>query len=289
MRWEDTRVHRGFVLVVAICLFGAADANGQTVLTANELRVPSGETYTIDSDHLSMRVERWVMEDNSTIKIPSDVCGEERCTWTIHADTAEIGSGVQILGRGSRGHDCDSRGSPGANAGGRGNAGGNGGPGCHGERGDNGVNVVLSIGLVSFGNLLIDVRGGPGGDGAQGGRGGNGSRGGCSCVCRGGRGGDGGPGGRAGSGGDGGNINLSYWMPSVGFVHRGSLLSEIGGGDSGIPGKGGARGIGGGGSGECGPWPHWRFGGGAHGSQGSSGATGSNGLPGNVATREIQS
>ena len=248
-----------------------------------ELRVQAGDTLTIGQDRLNLRVNNWVMEDNSTIRIPSDVGGEEDCAWVIKATTATFGSDVRILGVGEKGLDGGHRGGAGADAPGRGNNGGHGGEGNGGLPGGNGVNIDITMGLASIGALLIDVRGGDGGNGADGGPGGSGSRGGCSCNCDGGRGGNGGRGGAAGPGGDAGNIQVSYWIAASEPVVTGpgqGFRTNVQGGRPGTPGNGGARGSGGGGSGDCGPWPHWRHGGGSDGGNGAPGAepsTGENG------------
>ena len=268
------------VVIFAIRMIGS-EATAFVIL--EELRVQAGDTLTIGPDSLNLRVNEWVMEDRSTISIPSDVCGEDDCTWVVEATMATFGSDVRIVGVGVDGMDGGRPGDAGADAGGRGNRGGNGREGNAGLPGGNGVNVDITMGLVSIGNLLIDVSGGEGGQGANGGSGGAGSRGGCSCICDGGRGGNGGRGGAAGSGGDAGNIRVSYWIaasepivtgPSQGFQ------TNVHGGRPGTPGNGGRRGSGGGGSGECGPWPHWRHGGGSRGNKGSFGAKSSSGEDG---------
>ena len=252
-----------------------------------ELHVPAGGTLTISSDHLNMRVDHWMMEDGSTITIPSNVCGEEDCTWVIRAKTAVFGSNVRILGVGQKGLSGDSPGSTGAHATKSGGNGGHGGAGSKGLPGKSGVNIDITMGLASIGDLLIDVGGGDGGNGADGGAGGSGGQGGCSCNCDGGRGGNGGPGGPAGPGGDAGNIRLSYWMVSSEPVITGPGLgfrTNVQGGRPGKPGNGGARGSGGGGSGNCGPWPYWTHGGG---SNGGKGATGAESIPGNDGSATI--
>ena len=270
----------------AFCL--VAGPLGMEAQGPSELRVRSGETLTIDTGSLAVRVDTWVMEDNSTIEIPPDVCGRPDCTWTIHADNAVFGSGVRILGVGRHGSHGTQAGASGADAPGRGNDGGLGGAGSHGEDGGHGVSVTISMGIASLQDLLIDVRGGDGGNGVTGGSGGHGSRGGCTCNCRGGRGGNGGPGGRAGSGGNGGNIAIDYWRTSAGPVGFGDLRHNVDPGDAGSRGQGGSPGAGGGGSGNCGIWPYYRRGGGASGSWGEPGASGSPGISGDFRITERQ-
>ena len=142
-----------------------------------------------------------------------------------------------------------------------------------------GVDINITMGLLSFGDLLIDVQGGRGGNGASGGDGGHGTRGSCSRNCRGGRGGDGGRGGNAGAGGDGGNISIAYWLPSVGPavvepVEGLNFVAMTQGGSAGNPGRGGRFGRGGGSSGTCGVWPaEWRRGGGGSGRPGGGGSS----------------
>ena len=278
----------GIVLAAVLAVVTGVEA--QTVPGLEDLHVRTGETLTIGPDRLSIRVDNWEMDDNSTIIIPSGVCGQERCTWRIDAQTATIGSGVRILGGGVNGTNGGSSGHNGSDAGGRCNDGRNGGPGDHGLPGGHGIDVNITMGLLSFGDLLIDVEGGRGGNGAIGGSGGVGTRGSCSSNCRGGRGGDGGQGGKAGAGGDGGNINIAYWLPSVGSpvmepVEGQNLITKTQGGRPGNPGDGGRLGAGGGSSGRCGIWPsYWRRGGGGN---GRPGGIGSVALPGRNGTVEV--
>ena len=278
-------------IAVAIILSGVLGVEAQTVFSAAELRVRSGETLIIDSDQLSIRVENWVMEDNSTIRIPSNVCDGERCAWSITAETARIGSGVRILGSGDQGSNGESPRDRGASARGRCKSGGKGKDGSDGLQGDSGVDVDITTGLLSFGDLLFDVGGGDGGNGATGGNGGNGSRGSCSNLCKGGRGGDGGSGGQAGAGGDGGDITFSYWIVSVGPVTEpvaGQNLRTITeGGSPGGPGASGDRGAGGAGTGDCGIWPYFRRGGGRSGKQGAQGASAHGGANGNISITPV--
>ena len=274
------------IAVVLAAVFGA-DAEAQTVYSAPELRVRSGETLTIDRERLSINVSRWVMEDNSTIKIPSGVCNEEDCAWKIEAGTAHIGSGVRIVANGDHGSNGNSPGRRSANARGRCSPGNRGGPGSNGLPGQRGVDIDINMGLGSFGDLSIDVRGGDGGNGTMGGRGGNGSRGSCSDNCRGGRGGDGGRGGAAGAGGNGGSISVSYWIVSVGPVTepdaRHNLSANTQGGSPGLRGVGGNPGAGGGPSGRCGIWPtYWRRGSDGGGSPGARGSPASKGTDGTI-------
>lgn len=291
-RW--LRISVGAMATIVLCaaaiLFITEIISGPEAVVVEELRVPAGNTLTIGPDRLTLRVNNWVMEDNSTIRIPSDVCGEEDCAWVIQAATATFGSGVRILGVGEKGLDGGRPGGAGANATGRGNNGSHGGEGNGGLPGDNGVNIDITMGLASMGDLLIDVSGGAGGDGADGGPGGSGSRGGCSCNCGGGRGGNGGRGGSAGSGGDAGNIEVSFWLAAPEPVVTGpgqGFQTNVQGGLPGTPGNGGKRGVGGGGSGNCGPWPHWRHGGG---SPGRPGSIGPEAIPGEkgTATRLVE-
>ena len=270
------------VLFIAALLF-AYGIIGSKPSLMEELRVQAGDTLTIGTDLLNLRVDNWVMEDGSTIRIPGDVCGEEDCTWRIQATKATIGSDVRILGVGKNGLDGGRPGGAGSSATGRGNDGGHGGEGNGGLPAGNGVDIDITMGLASIGDLLIDVRGGDGGHGADGGPGGSGTRGGCSCNCDGGRGGNGGRGGAAGPGGDAGNIQVQYWTAASEPIVTGpgqGFRTNVQGGRPGTPGSGGVRGSGGGGSGECGPWPHWRHGGGSNGTKGQAGAESSIGEDG---------
>lgn len=271
-RW----LHIGVVMMatVVLCVAAIILMIGPKPLLEEELLVQAGDTLTIGPERLDLRVNNWVMEDGSTIRIPSDVCGEGDCTWKIQATKATFGSGVRILGVGKKGLAGDSPGPSGAPANKSGGNGGHGGAGSGGLPGGDGIDIDITMGLVSIGDLLIDVRGGDGGNGMDGGPGGPGGQGGCSCSCRGGRGGNGGPGGPAGPGGDAGNIRLSYWIASPEPVTTGpgqGFQTNVQGGRPGTPGNGGARGSGGGGSGNCGVWPYWSRGGGSNGVTGALG------------------
>ena len=163
---------------------------------------------------------------------------------------------------------------------------GHGKHGSDGERGRDGVDVEITMGLLSFGDLEIDVGGGDGGNGTKGGDGGAGSRGSCSDICKGGPGGNGGRGGQAGAGGNGGNISIAYWIVSLGRVagpvEGQNLIAFVKGGSGGRPGDGGKAGRGGAGTGNCGIWPYFRRGSGTSGHRGAKGTEALPGLNGSI-------
>ena len=114
---------------VVLCVAALDLIFGPKPSLEEELLVQAGDTLIIGPDRLNLRVNNWVMEDGSTIRIPSDVCGEGDCTWSIQAKKATFGKDVRILGVGEKGEDGDRPGRLGATATQSGGNGGHGGPG----------------------------------------------------------------------------------------------------------------------------------------------------------------
>ena len=216
--------------------------------------VREGETRVVTPQMRNLKVKRWVMGDGATIRLPLDIG-----SWSVYAEEAQFGSGTSIVGAG--------------------NDGGNGGrDGGAGVRGQNGVNVYLDIGLVSLGELTVDVRGGNGGSGGQGRTGPRVDR--CGTT-----GGFGGPGGVGGDGGDGGSVSVRYWIPSgggVGLAGDGIRVLSTGGtpGVGGEGGRGGSSGCYGGGGRNS--EPYYR-----RGAQGPGGPRGADGFRGVDGTSEL--
>lgn len=251
-------------------------AGSTNVYGQSALRVQEGQTLTLTEER--MFVDEWVMEDNSTLLIDPAIR-----TWAINASRARFGDNTTIAALGLAGTNGRSSQAHGGN-GGECTDGGHGGDGLPGTSGGAGVNIDITMGLLSVTNLIIHVAGGDGSDGGDGANGGQGGRASCGRVCSGQEGGNGGQGGNAGHGGQGGNVKISYWLAgreplSVGGRGGAGLRVNAAGGDPGRPGQGG-RGARGGAGRSCpffvkrgaGPW----------GSNGGEGDMGRPGMEGSV-------
>lgn len=236
-----TRISQLFAILVVAAL---SIFEGTNVVAQSILKVSEGEAYTVTEDQ--MLVDTWVMEDNSRI-----VFEEGITSWNIHAKVARFGKNVRIIGVGSDGNNGNA-GARGRNAG-ECKDGGHATNGDRGEDGETGINVTLTVGLVSVDDLVIDVRGGNGGDGGKGGKGGKGGRASCGRICSGQEGGNGGNGGGAGLGGDGGHVTVHYWVAGQNAISVGLQSDASGaglrvnneGGQAGRPGGAGGGGRGG--------------------------------------------
>lgn len=199
--------------------------------------VASGETRNINTP--TMKYEKFIMKDNSTLIISSE-------TWELNALQSEIGIGCKIVATGESGRN-GKEGRQGKNGkkcekGERGDNGGD------GQKGGNGKNITIKTMFLKLGDLSIQAIGGSSGDGGKGGRGGDGGgkkygRFG-ETNCGGGDGGNGGTGGRAGVGGNGGNINIQYSDAGVNPESKIQVTNSRG--SNGNPGTGGLGGEGGG-------------------------------------------
>ena len=186
------------------------------ILSVPELRVWAGETFRVTPARRNMEVERWIMEDGSTILIEPGV--ED---WTIRAKEARFGSETKLLGVGSDGRE-------------------------NGARGENGVTLKITMGLFENDGLQIDVRGGNGMNGSKGATGRRGRQ--STCVPpRKYPGGPGGPGGRGGDGGNGGAVVIRYSIlydpaQEIAEIHVNNAGGQPGAGGEGGDGPRGARG-----------------------------------------------
>lgn len=251
-------------------------------VAAGNIHVKKGETWRITPDQASLNLDSLTLEDGARIVFVPEVN-----LWQLSADVVRIGESVIIDGSGARGVD----GQPGkqatsAKACQNGEDGGNGGAGGLGEEG---VTLVLNVGIQQIGSLKINTRGGDGGNGGAGTPGQKaGALDGCDLT----HGGEGGDGGRGGDGGNGGQVRLSVAVKgpnlSLDFVEqRISIDSE--GGKGGTAGKGAA-----GGEGSPGRWLSMKtlsgdkkyVAGGNTGKSGKDGDPGQNGRPGVIEIAE---
>lgn len=205
---------------------------------AAELHVAAGEERLVHEP--ALQLERLVLEDGATLRLAP---GLQR--FELHAEQAWIGRDVRVLARGS-----DAPAVPAGRDAGVVKAcadGVAGQPGQPGTVGAAGTDVRISLGLRSFGSLLLDTRGGAG---AAGGAGGTGGAGGKADNCAGGRGGAGGAGGQGGAGGRGGEVELRYWsLSDAGYIpvsnHGPGVQILTAGGVGAAGGAGGVAGAGG--------------------------------------------
>lgn len=207
-------------------------------LQAEALHARAGEEVLIERSVLHL--ERLVLEDGAVLRLAPSISHLQ-----LNAEQAWIGNKVSILARGADGRagreGQDVSGAAACQAGVAGTDGGS------GSRGGDGADLELSLGLRSFGSLLIDTRGGAGG---AGGRGGAGGAGGDSDTCIGAPGGQGGRGGNGGGGGKGGDVSLRYWsLDSAGHIpfsnYGPGIWLETAGGAGAVAGTAGAGGNGG--------------------------------------------
>lgn len=234
------------------------------------LRVKTGQTIKITPKYKKILVDKWIMEDNSTI-----IIGEGVDSWEINASQASFGKNCRIIGRGTNGNN----GNHSRKHGGNGSEcvdGGHGGTGGNGQNGRVGKSIKITMGLVFVTDLIIDTSGGNGGRGGNGGNGGIGGRASCGRVCSGQEGGNGGFGGNGGNGGSSGKVIVNYWIAGSTSIPMGEnsglrVISRAGQG--GIGGNGGVGGRGG--SGKSCP-PFIKRGGGPNGKNGSNGKRGAN-------------
>ena len=279
------RFHIKTVAAVAVAV-STSVLGSQGVFGQSTFIVPSGETREITEEDRQMLVNKWIMEDSSTVIIRQGIT-----KWTINALEASFGKNTRIIGTGTLGIDGTTSQQHGGNGGEckDGGAGGNGDPGTHGGQG---VDISITMGLVEIDELFIDVRGGGGGNGGHGANGGKGGRASCGRICSGQEGGRGGRGGDAGNGGNGGKVEVQYWVAGttpISFSNNRSvrgLRIDATGGEPGQPGIGGRGGDGGDGK-RCPPFNSIRRGSGHGGENGVDGNVGQPGQQGSVTLSAI--
>ncbi len=207
----------------------------------SEFRVKTGETFIVTKDNRKMVVEKWVMEDSSTI-----ILSDEVSKWRINAGEASFGKNCRILGVGRSGRsgaNSTAIGQNGVDC----KDGQDGGAGEDGMNGSKGKSVKIKMRLLYVDGLVIDVRGGDGGDGGNGADGDDGGKAACETGCNGGKGGNGGVGGNGGRGGKGGKVEIDYRLvKNVKWPDDSQGIESItSGGQAGLGGNGGKGGKGG--------------------------------------------
>lgn len=194
---------------------------------ADSLIVGAGQKITITAAQQSLTLDKFVMEDNSTIEFAPDVN-----RWEVFAREASFGNNTTINGRG---HD-GANGKDGQASASCKNVNASDLSATDGQAGHNGVGIDMRLGIIRFKSLQIDVGGGNGG---QGGKGASAKGGGSEC-----KGLAGGNGGNAGNGGSGGHVLIAYWSASQdGYIpisnYGTGIQITIDGGKSSTPGQGG--------------------------------------------------
>jgi hypothetical protein len=265
--------------VKRLAIFACFSAFASQVFAA-DLHIKAGSVYLIDAAQAKLTLDKLTIDDKAKIKLADGVD-----LWVVDAKQASIGYGVEIDGSGSSGRN-------GANGLSHTEAdqcqtGRSGGPGGVGGNGSNGASIHWSLGVVSFGNVSVDLSGGNGGQGGNGGDGQNVPDF-PQCTAAGGNAGSGGAG---GNGGKGGTFHF-YYTVADGVPDNliNSMEAKISGG---LRGKGGQPGIVG--IGTSGRYSNkkslsgsrsWLPGGG-DGAQGQSGRTGQSGGNGSLDIRLI--
>ncbi len=207
----------------------------------SEFRVKAGETFIVTKKDQNMVVDKWIMEDNSTI-----ILSEEVSKWKIKAGEASFDKNCRILGVGRNGRsgaNSTAIGQNGVDC----KDGQDGGAGEDGMNGSKGKSVKIKMRLLYVDGLMIDVRGGDGGDGGNGADGDDGGKAACETGCNGGKGGNGGVGGKGGQGGKGGKVEIDYRMlKNIKWPgNNKGIVSITSGGQAGLGGSGGKGGKGG--------------------------------------------
>lgn len=221
-----------------------------SIFAGQTLEVKKGQVYTLGTDVDFLQLDQLTLADKSTLVIPGSYP-----TFTLEAQEAYIGADVKIIGSA---YSFDNKKLDGAsNTNSFKNTSDSviaeaidckqpldGIVGKNGEDGISGVDVILRLGLKTFGSLSIDTSGGSGGDGQKGGDGQNADQ---SEHCPLTTGGAAGAGGNAGNGGQAGDIQLTYLHASnqslLDLAEENTRLVQLGGspgevGKAGQPGKG---------------------------------------------------
>lgn len=262
-------------------MLGGSAALLPLAAAAEDLRVAAGETHQLSPAQAHAHFASWTLGDGATLVLPA---GPEQ--WRLQVDSARIGQGVRIIGRGATGPN----GRAGDTLTGRAEAcraGRAGGSGLAGDPGAPGASLDLSLGIDALGSLAVDLSGGAGG---QGGAGGDGENGGAAQQCSGGDGGAGGNGGDGGDGGNGGSAHIRYSYLSDRSAPGDVPVNVVS--EAGIGGAPGAAGHGG--SGSEGHYMQARtlsgsqkwVDGGAAGRDGQAGKAGRGGIKGQIAIEQ---
>ena len=157
--WDNGRLPGSVVIgLMGVVASGVAEAQIFRVDGDLELRVGEGQTYTAGSEERAIEVDKWVMEDDSTLVLSREGCGAgfssgEKCVWSVRANRAWFGSNARVVGFGDDGDV--------------------------GKDGEDGMDVDIGVGLAAIGSAVIDVHGGNGGPGRPGRKGNGGQNGGC--------------------------------------------------------------------------------------------------------------
>lgn len=205
-------------------------------LRFTKLVIPQGQTFSFGQSDILV-VDTLIMNDSSGIVL-------NRLTTEnyLHVKVAVIGRYCFIDGNGTAGR-AGTNGKKGISSAGPCKSGTNGGDAADGEKGSDGVDLLMYLQKVTMqGNVTISLNGGRGGDGGNGGEGGGAGSG--TVHCKGGDGGNGGKGGQGGYGGDGGLLTIHGPTSLHSFLESNIKLIAKGG-QFGKAGRGGYSGYGG--------------------------------------------
>lgn len=219
-----------FILLIAFSI----SANAQLRFT--KLVIQSGETFSFGQSDILV-VDTLIMNDSSGI-----VLNKLNAENYLHVKVAVIGRYCFIDGNGIAGKP-GTNGKKGISSAGPCKSGTNGGDAADGEKGLDGVDLLVYLQKVSIqGSITINLHGGRGGDGGNGGEGGSAGSG--TVHCKGGNGGNGGKGGQGGYGGDGGSLTI-HGPTSLHSLLENNVKLSAKGGQFGKAGRGGYSGYGG--------------------------------------------
>jgi len=200
------------------------------------LHVKNNEVYVLGKGDQYLQLHELVLDDGAQL-----VLGDGVDFLSLTATNVKIGSAVKIIAKGKSG-------KPGTYASSLSEASAcaepqPGLPGGNGKLGHQGKDIQLTLDVIAFGDLTVDVSGGQGGQGGQGGNGQSADQGdNCSLMA----GGDAGPGGNAGNGGNGGNVKIAYSASNTALLVKAKQDTRVmaDGGLAGIAGDAGTAGKG---------------------------------------------
>ena len=227
------RVLFAFICLIVLPMAVLADSSS---IRKKVLHVKNNEVYVLGGDDQYLQLDELILGDGAQLVLDDGVD-----FLSLTATNVKIGSAVKIIAKGKTGEpgiDASSLNEANACAEPQ-----NGLPGEDGVSGHHGKDIHLTLDVIAFGDLTIDVSGGAGGKGGQGGDGqladqdNN-----CALMA----GGDAGVGGNAGDGGNGGNVEVVYSASNATLLVKAKQDTRVmvDGGLAGIAGNAGRAGKG---------------------------------------------
>ena len=227
------RVFFVFICLIVLPIAVLADSS---LIRKKVLHVKNNEMYVLGKGDQYLQLDELILGDGAQL-----VLGDGVDFLSLTATNVKIGSAVKIIAKGKAGEpgiEVSSLNEASACAEPQ-----NGLPGENGASGRHGKDIHLTLDVIAFGDLTIDVSGGAGGAGGQGGDGQLADQGdNCPLMA----GGDAGPGGNAGDGGNGGNVEIAYSTSNATLLVKAKQYTRVmvDGGLAGVAGNAGKAGKG---------------------------------------------